>query len=133
MTHPLGRGIGFPFMAAADGRIAWSQGEQNIRESIAIILQTDRGERVALHRFGAGLQRLLFEPNNAATHARMAKDIEDALTRWERRIRVETVEVAAHPDQRETAVARIVYRLVATGDRERISLDVPVAAARGAA
>ncbi|MDJ0642084.1 MAG: GPW/gp25 family protein [Erythrobacter sp.] len=132
MTHPLGRGVGFPLMAGADGRIAWSQGEQNIRQSIAIILQTDFGERVALPKFGAGLPRLLFQPNNAATHARLAKDIEDALTRWERRIVVENVEVVADPGNRETALARVTYKLVATGELERISLDVPVAAAQGA-
>ncbi|MEL7444406.1 MAG: GPW/gp25 family protein [Pseudomonadota bacterium] len=132
MSHPLGRGVGFPLTVGADGRIGWSQGEQNIRESLAIILQTDLGERVALPKFGAGLPRLLFEPNNAATHARLAKDIESALAQWERRIKVENVEVSAHPKQRETALARVTYKLVATGEIERISLDVPVAAAQGA-
>lgn len=128
MTHPLGRGVAFPFIAGADGRIAWSQGERNIRESIAIILQTDRGERVALTKFGAGLPTLLFEPNNAATHASLAKYIKDALDRWEPRINVQDVEVTAHPSDRETALARVTYTLVATGEVERISLDVPVAA-----
>lgn len=129
MTDPLGQGVAFPLIAGADGRIAWSRGEQNIRESIALILQTDLGERVALAKFGAGLPRLLFEPNNAATHARMAMDIERALTLWERRIKVEQVEVAADPRQAETAIATVAYALVATGQRERMALDVPVGSA----
>ena len=128
MSDPLGQGVAFPFMAGPDGRIAWSCGETNIRESIALILQTDLGERVALPRFGAGLPQVLFQPNNSATHAQLAKDIERALTRWERRIAVEDVEVSADPAQAETAIARITYKLVATGAREAISLDVPVAA-----
>ena len=131
MTDPLGQGVAFPLIAGADGRIAWSRGEQNIRESIALILQTDLGERVALSRFGAGLPRMLFEPNNAATHARLAKDIERSLAKWERRIKVEQVEVEveADPRQAETAIASVTYSLVATGQRERIALDVPVGAA----
>lgn len=126
MKDPLGQGVAFPLVAGADGRIAWSRGERNIRESIALILQTDLDERVALPKFGAGLPRLLFEPNNAATHARMAKDIERALGLWERRIKVEQVEVETDPRQAETAIATVTYALVATGQRERIALDVPV-------
>ncbi|ABC63958.1 GPW/gp25 family protein [Erythrobacter litoralis] len=128
MTDPLGQGVAFPLIAGADGRIAWSRGEQNIRESIALILQTDLGERVALSKFGAGLPRMLFEPNNAATHARLAKDIERSLAKWERRIKVEQVEVEGDPRQAETAIASVTYSLVATGQRERIALDVPVGA-----
>lgn len=126
MRDPLGQGVAFPLIAGADGRIGWSRGERNIRESIALILQTDFDERVALPRFGAGLPRLLFEPNNSATHARMAKDIERALGLWERRIKVEQVEVESDSRQPETAVATVTYALVATGQRERIALDVPV-------
>lgn len=132
MRDPLGQGVAFPLIAGADGRIGWSRGERNIRESIALILQTDLDERVALPKFGTGLPRLLFEPNNAATHARMAKDIERALGLWERRIKVEQVEVEPDPRQPETAIATVSYSLVATGQRERIALDVPVGrASRG--
>lgn len=133
MTDPLGTGIAFPFAAGADGRIAWSAGERNIRESIALILQTGLGERVRLAKFGTELPQLLFRPNNAATHATLANTIERALAQWEPRIKIEEVDVSAHPDQAETAIARITYKLVATGSRERISLDVPVGLARAGA
>ena len=58
----LGRGIAFPPRVGADGRIAWSEGEVNVREAIRIILMTDEGERLQRRQFGGGLASLLFEP-----------------------------------------------------------------------
>lgn len=123
----FGRSLAFPPRVGADGRFLWSEGETNIRESIAVILKTSPGERVALHEFGAGLARFLFEPNNAATHARMAEAIADALQRWERRVAVESVDVQADPDDGESCLVTLAYRLVASGGRERITVAVPVA------
>jgi uncharacterized protein len=129
MTSPFGKSIAFPPRVDAAGRMLWSEGERNIRESIAIILRTDPNERVGLPRFGTGLSAFLFEPNNAATHARIAHAIDGALKEWEPRIAVETVDVAADPQASETAVATIAYRLVATGAAQRVAIDVPLAAA----
>jgi hypothetical protein len=120
--------MSFPPRVGADGRFLWSHGEQNIRESIAVVLRTEPGERVRMTEFGAGLGRFLFEPNVAATHARMQDAIVRALARWERRIDVETVDVVVDPDDAEAAIATITYRLVATAARERISVNVSLAA-----
>lgn len=127
--NPFGKSLGFPPRVGADGRIRWSEGEPNIRESIRIVLMTEQGERIALEGFGAGLRRYLFEPNNAATHVRIAHSITQALERWEPRIAVEAVEVAGHPSEPTSALATIAYRLVATGGRERTSVAVPIGAA----
>lgn len=122
----FGKSLSFPPRVGADGRFVWSSGEDNVRESIAVILRTEPGERVGLPDFGAGLARFLFEPNTVATHTRMQDAIRRALDRWERRIQVEAIDVAAHPADPETAVATITYRLVATAALERISLSIPL-------
>jgi uncharacterized protein len=127
MNSIFGRGIAFPPRVGADSRLVWSEGETNIRESITVVLKTDPGERVGVPDFGAGLGRFLFEPNNAATHARIQDAVLGALTRWERRIEVESVEIAADASDPESALATITYRLVATAARERISLNIPIA------
>ena len=127
--NPFGKSLGFPPRVGSDGRMRWSEGETNIRESIRIVLSTDKDERIALSDFGAGLMRFLFEPNNTATHARISHAIGTALARWEPRIAVESVDVAAHPDERTSAIATISYRLVATGALERTSVAVPIGAA----
>ena len=125
---PFGKGIAFPPGVGASGRMEWSEGERNVEEAIAIILRTDRDERVGLPQFGTGLTGFLFEPNNAATHARIAHLIEAALRKWEPRIAVEDVEVAADPQAAETAVATIAYRLVASGAAATLAVNVPLAA-----
>jgi len=129
MNSVFGRSVAFPPRVGADGRFVWSEGEANIRESITVVLKTEPGERVGVPDFGAGLGRFLFEPNNAATHARLQDAIIRALANWEPRIEVESVDVAADAVDGETALATITYRLVATAARERISLNVPIAAA----
>ena len=129
MTSPFGKSVAFPPRVDASGRMLWSEGERNIQESIAIILRTSPNERVGLPRFGAGLTAFLFEPNNAATHARIAHAIDTALKALEPRIAVDAVDVSADPQASETAIATIAYRLVATGAAQTVALDVPLAAA----
>lgn len=128
MTSVFGKGLSFPPRVGADGRMVWSEGEAGIRESITVILKTEPGERVGLAEFGAGLGRHLFEPNNAATHARIEDSIKQALGQWEPRITVESVEIAADEGDAEAAIATITYRLVATAARERITVGIPLAA-----
>src|SRR5881394_3920291 len=94
----LGRGISFPPRVGADGRIAWSEGEDNIRDAIRIILGTERNERLRLPEFGAGLERYLFEPNTVATRHQLQERILRALAAWEPRIAVESVDVDEDPD-----------------------------------
>jgi phage baseplate assembly protein W len=120
----LGRGIAFPPRVEANGSIAWSQGEENVRESIRIILLTEQRERLMLPEFGGGLGRFLFEPNTASTRRAIQDRIERALRRWEPRITIEAVTVEQDPADREAAIATITYRLVATQVRERVSLSV---------
>lgn len=124
-----GRGIAFPPRVGADGRIAWSEGEANVRESIRIILLTEERERLRLPEFGGGLGRYLFEPNTATTRQLIRDRIQRSLAEWEPRIRVESVEVDAVADDPRSAVATITYRLVATRALERVSLGVSLGGA----
>jgi phage baseplate assembly protein W len=117
-----GRGVAFPPHVDADGHIAWSAGEANIRQAIEVILKTEERERLNLPAFGAGLRRFLFEPNTVATRHQIADRIQRALQLWEPRITVSTVDVDDDPDDPQSAIATIRYQLIAT----RASGDVTV-------
>ena len=123
-ANVLGRGISFPPRVGADGRVSWSEGEANVRDSIRVILMTDQRERVRLPSFGGGLGRFLFEPNTVTTRHLIQDRIVRALGQWEPRIAVESVDVEADPSNPRTAIATINYKLVATQSRERVSLSV---------
>jgi phage baseplate assembly protein W len=122
----FGKGMAFPPRVDADGRIAWSAGEPNVHESIRLILSTEPGERLRLPAFGAGLRRFLFEPNTLATHTLIRQAITESLKRWEPRIQLESVDVAADAQDAEVAIATLTYRLVATQAQERLSVAVGV-------
>ncbi len=119
-----GRGISFPPRLGADGRWAWSEGADNIRESIRVILMTQLRERLLTPTFGCGLGLYLHEPNTVATRASIADRITRALGDWEKRIALESVSVDADPDEARACVATITYRLVATQARERVPLTI---------
>jgi phage baseplate assembly protein W len=127
----VGRGIAFPPGVGPDGRVRWSEGEQNVREAIEIVLRTERRERLGAE-LGAGLRRrFLFEPGNAATHRRLEEEIAAALSAWEPRVSVESVSAAPDRADPEAASVEIVYRLVSTGGRQQLDLTVPLGPAGG--
>lgn len=121
-----GRGIGFGVTLDRDGRLAMSEGPENIREAIQIILSTEPGERLLRPAFGAGLRTFLFEPNTPATHRLIEERIVRSITRWEPRIRLESVEVTAHPIDLTQALALIRYRLVATAEPSSLSVGIDI-------
>jgi Bacteriophage baseplate protein W len=98
----LGRGLAFPVTVDGQGAhtaIALAEYEEDIREAIRIILETDPGERVMRPDFGAGLRALVFEPINTQTLALARHRVEQALILWEPRIDSITVKVSAQPKQ----------------------------------
>lgn len=119
-----GRSMSFPPRVGADGRIAWSEGESNIREAIQIILQTEEKERLNLPSFGAGLQQYLFEPNTVATRFQLQDRITKALQLWEPRISVTTVDVEQDDSDPQAAIATIQYKLVATQVKQTMNVSV---------
>jgi phage baseplate assembly protein W len=123
-----GRGMAFPPHVGPDGRMAWSEGDVNIREAIQIILETEPKERINMPSFGGGLREFLFEPNTVATRFRIQDRITKALAFWEPRITVTSVTVEADPSDDQSAIATIEYRLVATQVSGTVSLRVKLAA-----
>lgn len=94
----LGVGLAFPPAASASsGDLAMSVYEQDIQQSIRIILGTAPGERVMRPDFGAGLKTLLFEPMNTTTAALAQYNVQKALIQWEPRIDQITVAVTPQP------------------------------------
>ena len=107
----LGTGWKFPVRITPSGRFTFSQGEQNVEEAIWIVLDTAKGERQMLPRFGCGIHDLVFAPNNPATRGNVQHLVKDALTEWEPRIDVLDVNVDAAPGEENTMLIRVDYRI----------------------
>jgi len=123
----LGRGISFPPRLGTDGRVTWSEGETNIREAVRIVLMTAPGERLRRAAFGAGLDTFLFEPNTTMTRRQLEDRITRALTAWEPRITLESVDVEEDPADPRAALATVTFRIVATQAIERVSASISLA------
>jgi uncharacterized protein len=93
----LGRGWRFPLLPS-EGDLLYEEGPEKIRQSISIILDTERGERVMRPTFGCGLRRYLMKPNTTATRALIQFDVEQALATWEPRIALTGIRVDAGDD-----------------------------------
>jgi phage baseplate assembly protein W len=109
----LGRGWSFPYDLDPAGEVQMVELDEDIRQSVGIILGTGLGERVMRPDFGAGLRSLLFEPISAATTALVRHRIEEALINWEPRIDSITVTVRAEPPQGRLMI-EIRYRVRST-------------------
>ena len=120
----MSRGLAFPPRVGPDGRVAWSSGAQNVRESIRIILQTNLRERIMRPTFGGGLRPFLYEPNTLSTRTQIEERTRRALARWEPRAAVEQVSAAPAPDEPDRVVLTIAYTIRETGTRERVRLTL---------
>jgi phage baseplate assembly protein W len=119
-----GQGLSFPLRVGAGGRLVWSAGEDNVRESIRLILLTEPAERLMLEDFGCGLRRFLFEPNTPATRALIKERVTRAIARWEPRVRLDDVSVEADPSDDRLIQISILFRLVATNLPGRFGLSL---------
>lgn len=91
----LGTGWKFPVeVDRATGRIRMSSYEENIEESVRVILGTRKGERVMEPEFGSRLHEYAFETADYTTLYSMKNEVERSLTRWEPRITDVEAEVA---------------------------------------
>jgi len=88
----LGRGWRFPVAVDAEGNVAMSGDEQDIRESIRIILATAKGERVMRPDFGCGIHDYVFAALNASVLTLVTDSVREALTLWEPRVELIGVE-----------------------------------------
>jgi uncharacterized protein len=107
----LGTGWQFPVRINPQGGLSFSSGEQNVAESIWIILATAQGERQMRPQFGCGMQDLVFAPNNPTTFGNVAHLVRKALTENEARIDVLDVQVITGPDEPNKVLIRVDYRI----------------------
>ena len=108
----LGRGVKFPLQVnPRSGKLAMTEGEEDIREAIRIILHTIRGERVMRPDFGSNVTDYVFAPASSSRRESLSAHVRDILTRQEPRITDVTVdcrEIAGMSGGRAVEVSYLV-------------------------
>jgi len=113
----LGRGWKFPVeVDQTTGRIKASEYEDDIEESIKIILGTSKGERVMSSGFGCEIHDFVFGATDTTTLKMMESKVKEAIRVWEPR--VDEIEVHADFDKKDTGklFINISYRVTNTNN-----------------
>lgn len=108
----LGRGWAMPVdLDPLTGLVARVEHEQDIRQSIRIIVETQQGERVMRPNFGCGIHELVFSAIDTTAIQRIRSTIEEALRRCEARIEVLNIGVDESPTQDGELLIELEYRV----------------------
>ena len=116
----IGRGLAYPLRLSLQGTFQLSASEQNLRESILLILRTNLGERKYRPNFGCRLGELVFAPMNATTLRRARHYVRQALTYWEPRIAVDEVRIINPDPQTGRLDILILYHPLDSTDRRSL-------------
>jgi Bacteriophage baseplate protein W len=108
----LGRGWAMPVdLDPRTGLVAISEYEDNIRQSIRIILETAPGERVMRPNFGCGIHDLVFAAVDTTTMQRIRSVVEEALRRYEARVEVLGVTIDEDATSEGVLLVEVEYRV----------------------
>ncbi|MGB5775940.1 MAG: GPW/gp25 family protein [Sedimenticolaceae bacterium] len=116
----LGRGWIFPLLPDATGALGYREGEQNIAQSLRILLGTALGERVMRPAFGTRAPRLVFAPGSLRNLRLLEDSIREAITLFEPRVDIEEVAAETEDGAENRVLVNIVYRVRRTNSRENL-------------
>lgn len=118
----LGKGWGFPCMFSKDYRqVIMVSEEEDIRDSLIILLHTNPGERIMQPEYGCGIKRMVFE-RIGETEKKLLHDLIDrAILFYEPRITLHTVDIITGRHDSEAMVdIKIEYTVRTTNTRSNL-------------
>ena len=93
----LGAGWKFPILPDRVGSLGYVAGDDNVEQSLHILLMTQLGERVMRSDFGTQAPRLVFSPGSIQYLRLLENTVREAVRDWEPR--VDLTQVLAEADQ----------------------------------
>lgn len=117
----LGQGWSFPPQFEKYSKsIRMDNGEEDINNSIRIILGTYPGERLMNPDFGCTIKRMNFENIDKGNINRIQSIIADALVKFEPRIKFENIEIINQNEQEGLVVLQLNYKIIITNTRHNL-------------
>lgn len=91
--------------------------EEDIKESLQIILSTKPGERVMIPDFGCDLKLLAFEPISSSLIFKIERIISKAVLNYEPRVVVDAVNVYEDDSREGIVYVELAYTILKTNSR----------------
>ena len=118
-----GKGWKFPLLPDAGGGLGYLAGQENVQQSLRILLLTALGERVMRPTFGCRAPRLVFAPGSVQYLQLLETSIREAVRDWEPRVELLDVRAETDPAEETRAIVSIAYRI--RGSNTRTNLVFP--------
>ncbi len=116
----LGTGWTFPpEFDDANSETVMVSDEEDIKQSLRILLSTSIGERVMQPKYGCNLKDYLFEPLNTSTQFLIRDIVKDAILLFEPRVRMESLLLDVEENEGRVTL-NIDYRIVKTNTRNNL-------------
>ena len=113
-----GTGWAFPPRFGRGGAsVEMVSGDDDILESLRLLLATEPGERIMRPDFGCKLSAFLFEEIDQGLINRITRTVSDAILNHEPRVTLEQVEVTRGTDSTGEVTVRVSYRSRLTNSR----------------
>jgi len=117
MTDFLGNGWRFPIVPDAGGGLRYVDGDENVEQSLVLLLSTGWGERVMRPRFGTNARELVFAPGSVANLKALESSVREAVSAYEPRVRLVSVVATPDPLEAERVDIEVTYTVRRTNTR----------------
>jgi phage baseplate assembly protein W len=92
-----------------------------LKSSVKMLLITAKGERIMLPGYGTLLRQLLFDPNTDSLGGLIQKEITDAISQWEPRVKLDTFNLRKLSQQEVAVTANFISDL----NQSSFTLTIP--------
>lgn len=120
---PRIRSIAFPFKKGNLAFPAVANDRDAILASLIQILTTNRGERIMRPNFGCNAFSFVFESNVEEFRLKAERDIRQAISFWEQRVRIDSVAISSDPvTEPNQIIISVTYTIVVTGETDVVTV-----------
>ncbi len=116
----LGKGWSFPPAFNKENGVEMVAGEEDIRQSLKILLSTLPGERVFRSKYGCYIHRRIFDTITLSVETRIIDDITQAILLCEPRVEVEKVTLNKEQLHEGMLFIHIDYKIRQTNNRSNM-------------
>lgn len=120
MDSFLGTGWAFPPSFIKGHGAQMASGEEDIRQSIEILLSTSPGERIFNFEYGANIRQWVFEQMDLSVKTLIIEEIKHAVLYFEPRVDLEKVDVEIKDPQEGILWISLEYRVRQTNSRSNM-------------
>ncbi len=117
-----GSGSVIGIQTTGTGKVSMVCERESIRQSILLLISTTPGERVMRPKYGCNLQKLVFMPNDTATHGLAIHYVRTALERWEPRIDIINIDANANVNSPNMMEITLTYRIRHLQENEQFEI-----------